>query len=218
MPVVRSPAKPPKKKIARELSVEEIVEKVYNAIFEHLLTPGTKLGEDRLASIFGTSRARVREALARLANNQVVEIVPQRGAFVAQPSVEQANDVFEARRLIEPGIIRRLIANRNSEMLAALSEHQRKEAEARRKKDDRVIIRLSGEFHLLLAELAGNAVLARSMRELSTVTCLIISLYDAPTSSSCRSDEHANIIEAIRAGARTCHALWLSGQRISIQP
>ena len=45
-------------------------------------------------------------------------------------------------------------------------------------------MRLSGEFHVLLAELAGNSALARSMRELSTLTCLIISLYDAPTATS----------------------------------
>ena len=58
-------------------------------------------------------------------------------------------------------------------------------------------MRLSGEFHTLLAELAGNTALARSMRELSTLTCLVIFLYDAPTATSCRADEHSQIIEAI---------------------
>ncbi len=188
-----------KKAPAQEKTVEEIVEKIYAAVLEHRLAPGTKLGEDRLATIFRTSRARVREVLARLANEQVVELIPQRGAFVAKPTVEQATDVFEARRLIEPGILRRLVARLDANILAALREHQRKETEARRLDDTRAIVRLSGEFHLLLAELAGNTALVRSMRELSTITCLIIVLYDAPTATSCRADDHGHIVAAIAA-------------------
>ncbi|MGH8804723.1 MAG: GntR family transcriptional regulator [Polaromonas sp.] len=183
----------------REKTVEEIVEKIYTAILEHRLAPGTKLGEDRLATIFSTSRARIREVLARLANERVVDLFPQRGAFVAKPTVEQAFDVFEARRLIEPGILRRLIERQNADTLTRLREHQRKEAEARRVDDKRAIVRLSGEFHMLLAELAGNTALVRSMRELATTTCLIIFLYDAPTATSCRADDHADIVAAIAA-------------------
>lgn len=188
-----------KKAPIREKTVEEIVEKIYATILEHRLAPGTKLGEDRLASIFSTSRARIREVLARLANERVVDLIPQRGAFVVKPTVEQAFDVFEARRLIEPGVLRRLIARQEVDTLVRLREHLRKEADARRMDDKRAIVRLSGEFHLLLAELAGNTALVRSMRELSTITCLIIFLYDAPTATSCRADDHADIVAAIAA-------------------
>ena len=52
---------------------------------------------------------------------------------------------------------------------------------------------------MLLSDLSGNTALARTMRELSTLTCLIIFMYDAPTASSCRADEHENIINAIAA-------------------
>lgn len=188
-----------KKTPVPEKTVDEIVERIYAAVSEHRLAPGTKLGEDRLASIFSTSRARVREVLARLANERVVDLIPQRGAFVARPTVEQASDVFEARRLIEPGIVRRLVSRLDATMLAALRGHLGKESEARRIDDKRAIVRLSGEFHLLLAELAGNTALVRSMRELSTITCLIIFLYDAPTATSCRADDHADIVAAIAA-------------------
>lgn len=188
-----------KKAPIREKTVEEIVEKIYATILEHRLAPGTKLGEDRLANIFSTSRARIREVLARLANERVVDLIPQRGAFVVKPTVEQACDVFEARRLIEPGILRRLIERHDGDTLVRLREHLRKEADARRMDDKRAIVRLSGEFHLLLADLAGNTALVRSMRELSTMTCLIIFLYDAPTATSCRADDHALVVEAIAA-------------------
>ena len=184
----------------RELSVDEIVENISNAILEHRLVPGTKLGEDRLAAIYGTNRPRIREVLARLSHEQVVELVPQRGAFVAKPTVEQAREVFEARRLIEPGVLERLTQNFDDEKLRRLQEHLGREEEARRTNDKHAVVRLSGEFHTLLAELGGNSLLARSMKELSTLTCLTISLYDAPTASSCRVDEHSAIVDAIRAG------------------
>lgn len=178
---------------------DEVYEKIYNAILEHRLHPGTKLAEERLAEIFGVSRARIREILARLAYEQVVELVPQRGAFVAKPTIEEAQDVFEARRLIEPAVALRLIEYHSADAVRRLREHLALEEDARQRDDTRAIVRLSGQFHALLAELAGNSAYSRMMRELSTRTCLAIILYDAPTSTSCRADEHALIVDAIEA-------------------
>lgn len=193
----RTAARKTAARLERENTHDEIYEKITVAILEHRLHPGTKLVEERLAEIFGVSRARIREVLARLAHEQIVELYPQRGAYVAKPSIEQALDVFEARRLIEPAVVRRLVDTLTPEKLARLRQHQDLEQDARRRDDKRAVIRLSGEFHSLAAELAGNTALARSMRELSTLTCLMIFLYDAPTSTSCRADEHTQIIDAI---------------------
>lgn len=184
-------------RLERENTNDDIYEKIYVAILEHRLHPGTKLVEERLAEIFNVSRARVREVLARMAHEQIVELYPQRGAYVAKPSAEQAIDVFEARRLIEPALLRRLIETLTPDKVARLRRHQELELDARRRDDKRAIVRLSGEFHTLLAELAGNSALARSMRELSTLTCLIIFLYDTPTATSCRADEHTQLVDAI---------------------
>lgn len=190
-----SPA--PGSRAEREKSVDEIYERIYIAILEHRLHPGTKLGEERLADIFGVSRARVREVLARLAHEQIVDLFPQRGAYVAKPTIEQARDVFEARRLIEPAVLKRLVDTLTTEKINRLRQHVELEADARRRGDKRAVIRLSGEFHTLAAELAGNSALARTMRELCMLTCLIIFLYDAPTAQSCRDDEHQMIIDAV---------------------
>ena len=210
MPTNKSTARTAEPSPSRDLSVEAIAEKISTAILEHRLAPGTKLGEDRLANIFGTRRAKVREVLARLAHEQIVELVPQRGAHVAKPTIEQARDVFEARRLIEPGVLRRLVGTIDDFKMQRLRRHLELEADARQRNDARAVVRLSGEFHLLLAELAGNSALARTMRELSTLTCLIISLYDAPTATSCRADEHEEIVEAIkRNDAKRAETLML---------
>ncbi len=186
--------------VASEHAPDEIYARLYSAMLEHRLPPGTKLGEDKLADIFGVSRARVRQVLTRLAHEQLVELFPQRGAFVARPTPEQAMDVFEARRLIEPAILQRLIATLTPKKLQRLRQHLELELGARQRDEQHAVVRLSGEFHSLLADLAGNTALARCMRELSTVTSLIISLYNAPTAMSCRADEHERLIDAMADG------------------
>lgn len=180
---------------------EAIYERIVSAIFEHRLPPGTKLGEDRLAGIFGVSRARVRRVLPRLAHDGLVTLEPNRGAFVASPTVADARDVFEARRVIEPGIIERLLAHPDRKSIVArLREHVMLERRARAAGDIRAIVRLSGEFHMLMAEMSGNAQLAKAMRELASLTCLIIALYDKPAVPSCLGEEHGSLVDALAAG------------------
>jgi DNA-binding GntR family transcriptional regulator len=184
----------------RSPEVDDVYKKIHDAVLEHRLRPGTKLAEERLAVIFGVSRARIRKALARLAHEQIVDWLPKRGAFIARPSVEQARDVFEARYAIEPAIVRRLVNSVDARGIKALRAHVAKEVAAQDAGDKRSTIRLSGEFHNLVADLAGNASLSRSLKELSALTCLVILLYDAPTSSVCRNDEHDRIVDAVERG------------------
>lgn len=178
---------------------DDVYDRIVAAVFEHRLAPGTKLGEDKLATIFKVGRSRIRVALNRLAHEQIVRLEPHRGAYVASPSPTEAREIFEARRLIEPGVVRRLVEVVDAKGVAHLRALVRAEAEARRRNDRRTIIRMSGEFHIVLAELAGNAVLAKTIRELASLTCLIIFLYDSPDIPSCHGDEHAAITSAIAA-------------------
>jgi DNA-binding GntR family transcriptional regulator len=189
-------------------SADDVYDRIVTAVFEHRLAPGTKLGEDKLAAIFGVSRSRIRLALNRLAHEQIVRLEPNRGAYVASPSPTEAREIFEARRLIEPGVVRRLVEVVDAKGIARLRALVRAEADARNRNDRRTIIRMSGEFHVVLAELAGNAVLARTIRELASLTCLIIFLYDSPAVPSCHGDEHATITAAI-AGKDAAKAVKL---------
>lgn len=176
---------------------DAVYRRIHDAILEHRLKPGTKLAEERLAAIFGVTRARIRKVFARLSHEQIVDWFPKRGAFIARPTVEQARDVFEARHVIEPAIMQRLARTAMPEGIHALREHVAKELEADARDEKRSVIRLSGEFHNLAADLSGNTSLSRSLRELSALTCLVILLYDAPTSGACRANDHNAIIDAI---------------------
>lgn len=180
-------------------SVDAIHQRVLGAIVEHRLPPGTKLGEERLAGVFGVSRTQIRQVIERLAHDRIATVVPNRGAFVSSPTVEEAREVFAARRTIEPELIRQAVRAATPADVKRLRAHVNKESAARAAHDKRAIIRLSGEFHQLIAEIAGNRYLAKTLRDLETLTCLVIILYDAPNVPACPYHEHADLVDVIEA-------------------
>src|SRR5690606_12871960 len=101
-------ATPPAKRPKVEMDAETIYQRIQTGILERRLLPGAKLAEERLAEVTGASRMRIRQVLARLAHEQIVTLIPNRGAYVASPTVEEAREMFEARRLIEPPLAAKL--------------------------------------------------------------------------------------------------------------
>lgn len=178
---------------------DDVHRHVAEAIIDRRLPPGTKLVEQNLAKIFGVSRARVRGALARLAHEKMVTVEPNRGARVATPSVDEARQVFEARRLVEAGIARSAATAMSAEALDRLTAHVAAEADARRRRDRQAVIRLSGEFHLLLAEVAGNLVLLDFLRELVSRSSLVIAVYERPGSADCSHHDHHELLACLAA-------------------
>ena len=77
------------------------------------------------------------------------------------------------------------------------------EAAAQGHSDRRHLIRLSGHFHVMLAEIAGNRVLLRMVGELVTRTSLIIGMFGGRATDNCRSGEHDRMLQAIRARRRS---------------
>ena len=175
-----------------------IVERIYKAVMEQRLAPNTKLSEARLCETFGVGRMRVRRALLLLSSQGIIKLQSNRGAYVACPDKSEANDVFAARMLIEPPLVRQLAQNPDNIKLSLLIDHIALEDAARQKKERTEIIRLSGEFHTKLAQATENKFIFRMMRELVTRTSLIVGLFGSSENASCPDDEHSNILEAIR--------------------
>lgn len=196
--------KEPAQAATAALSDADIYDRVISAILDHRLAPGTRIVEDKLATAFGVSRTRIRPVLVRLANEQVVTLTPNRGATIAQPSEQEAREVFEVRRLIEPTLVQLFIANATAADMARLKACIDDEESARLAGDMRRAIRLSGDFHLVLAECAGHQTLGRILRELTSRTSLILMTYSAPharereEATACGCREHRALLDAIR--------------------
>lgn len=178
---------------------QDIYDRIWTAIAGHRLVPGTRLKEEELAEIFAVSRAKVRQALQNLARDGLITLVPNRGAFVSKPSIEEARDVFFARRTIEERLVERLCTTIDTPGVARLRAHVDAERQAHGNGDMAAVIRLSGAFHMLIADLAASPILGGLLRDLISRTSLITAVYQTREVISCGPDEHGEIAEAIAA-------------------
>ncbi|MDD7971363.1 GntR family transcriptional regulator [Roseinatronobacter alkalisoli] len=184
---------------ANNEAVARICDRVWLAVVQRSLRPGTRLKEEDLAEVFGVSRARVRQALSLLEKDGLVSLVPNRGACIAEPSVSEARDAFYTRGFIEKRLVERLCHTATDADIAALRAHIARERAAHAGQDSEAIIRLSGEFHLLIARLTDAEFLTKILRTLTTRTSLITAMYQSETTQTCGPDEHEAIVTAIES-------------------
>ena len=177
-----------------------IEQRLADSIYEHRLPPGTRLVEADLCRIFNVTRGVVRKVLGRLAAEQLIDLFPNRGACVARPTVDETRDVFELRRILEAGVVRRLAGALRREWIDRVRRQIADEREAKRVGDTPTYIRLAGQFHLDLAAATGNAALEQHLKRLVAQTSLMLALYDVPGINACSFHEHLEILDAIEAG------------------
>ncbi|MCU0940930.1 MAG: GntR family transcriptional regulator [Hydrogenophaga sp.] len=180
-------------------STRQIVEALTKAIVEHRLRPGTKLAEQKLADHFGVSRTLVRQALFQLAQNRLIRLEPARGAFVASPSADEARQVFAVRRMLELEMTRAFVRQVTPSMVRALREHIAQERAAVDQQDVPGRTELLGDFHVRMAELMGNHVLADLLRDLISRCALITLMYQSNEAAADSNDEHSAIVKALAA-------------------
>lgn len=192
------------------LNNQEIYERIYSAISEGRLPPGTKLSEERLATAFHASRTRIHEVVMRLSQELVIELHQNRGAFVASPTPQDLRNVFAVRRALERAIAVELCEKFSGQTIAPLHQHLQDEAGARAAGARETLARLTGDFHVRLAEITENRLFSDNLRRLVALTGLAIAQYDSNSSHACPDHEHADIVAAIEAGdARKAERMML---------
>jgi DNA-binding GntR family transcriptional regulator len=179
---------------------KKIADRIVDAILAGQLAPGARLGEQSLADLFDVSRTIVREALARLAARGMVEVNARRGWFVVQPSRSAAREAFAARQVIETGLLRSLPARLDPAAIKRLKRHVAQERAAIAGPDAGERSFMLGDFHVCLAECAGNRLLADILRDLTARTTLIATLYQSTHEAGASCAEHAGIVNALEAG------------------
>jgi len=180
---------------------EGVYAAIHEAVLDHRLPPGTKLKEIPLAELFGVTRNVVRKALARLAHERVVELRTNRGAIVASPSVEESRNLFAARLVIESAIVASLARSITKPQARELRSLLQEEDAAYQRGEVRSGLRLSREFHTVIARMAGNTVLTEFLEQLVARTPLVLLAYRGRTQhAGCANDEHEAIADAIVAG------------------
>nr|WP_319248445.1 GntR family transcriptional regulator [uncultured Celeribacter sp.] len=175
----------------------KVADSLANAIHEHRLAPGMKLNEDEVGEIFGVSRTVVRSALQQLAHERLIELKRNRGAFVAQPTVQEAREVFEARALLEPRTARSAAERATAKDIALLRRHIDAEHAALEEGEVGKALNLSGLFHIEIARIADQQTIADFIAQLVSRSSLIIALYWQRRTALCESHAHHALIRAL---------------------
>jgi DNA-binding GntR family transcriptional regulator len=193
-----APTEPAQPADADDTNVDE---RVYAAVSKALLSgklrPGTPLRERALAEALGCTRGAVRKVLARLGSEKRLVLEHNRGAFVPNPSIDDMRGIYRARRIVEAGLVTTLFGQLAREQVAALRKHVQAEQKAFKEGRREDAIRLAGEFHMLLARMAGSDELCSYLQRLISNTELYKALYDSAEAASCAPREHEQIIEAL---------------------
>lgn len=175
-------------------SADDLYSRIFDAILEQRIHAASRFTEDSLAQRFSARRSDIRGVLTQLSHQQIIVLRTHHRPRVAAPDAEQIRQTLHARRLTEITLVRLACQQPRAQdlkRLRALIDSER-QCTARGP-----AIRLSGEFHLQLAEMAGNAPLAHFLGSLVPLTSLAIARSSEKTRICCAWQEHLTIVDAV---------------------
>ena len=194
----REPTLPTLRLVAgKKPSVDDIYPRLFDAILEQRIAPASRFTEEGLGETFGVSRSVIRRVLAKLSHQQVIILRPNQRAQVAAPDAQQTRQILEARRMTEITVVQLACAYATLTQIRQLRELIGRERDCIERDQRGPAIRLSGEFHLQLAVIAGNAPLAQFLNSLVPLTSLVIAQYEANACTYCAWQEHVAIVDAV---------------------
>ncbi len=148
---------------------EEAYKQLKQAIIDRSIAPGAMVNERRLAQALKISRTPVREALQMLETERWVTVLPWRGVVVLPVTPGEVDEVFQLRLVLEPMVVEMLIGRINRSELYGLDEVLKRQSKIASPDQSEQFIAIDQEFHLHLAEKAGNAHLLAFMTQLRDI-------------------------------------------------
>lgn len=174
--------------------------RIRSSVSDGQLPAGTKLPEEVLADLWSVNRARVRTVLQRLSFEDLVELKRNRGAFISSPSLKEAKDVFEARRVIERVtteiVTRTILTPKLNALREQLDGRERTFLHGNRQQ---AIASISA-FHRSLAALAHNESLAGALERLILRSALILGLYGTADTFARAAAHYGTLLAEIERG------------------
>jgi DNA-binding GntR family transcriptional regulator len=165
-------------------------------ILDGVMEPGQHLQEQALAARYGVSRVPVRDALRRLEVQGLVEVLPNRGAFVVELGDREARDLLDVRVVLEEFIARQAAERRTDEQLAKLKAIVGHGLQNLRGTRPSGLAVMNSHFHQALAEASHNPTASALVEQLRARSELVYAGRLAKRAAS-SWHEHAEVVEAI---------------------
>lgn len=184
-------------------AVERAVVSLREAILAGDLLGGARLGEVELAERLGVSRTPVREALARLAAEGLVELQPHRGAWVSTWTADELDRVFDVRLALEPRATGRAVVRATDHDVAELhrlAEAMQDVGRPGPRQDLEAVAALNRDFHARLVAIADQPTLAAALAGVVHTPVVLRNFHAYDAASLARSlAHHQEIVAAVRA-------------------
>ena len=140
--------------LGRRALYEDVAERLRAHIFDRAIEPGAWIDEQKLAVEYGISRTPLREALKVLATEGLVTMKPRRGAYVAEMSRDDVDQVYRLLALLEADAVADVARHASDEQLAQLQAlHDLLERQVRQRD---AFFATNERFHMALLDIAGN--------------------------------------------------------------
>lgn len=181
---------------------DDAYDRIKQLIQTQVFKPGTFLSERELAARLGMSKTPVRSALERLQSEGFVQISPQQGAVVREPSLNEVVDMIDVRIAVEPHVLHRLAGRLTPLQRQRLRENLKQQEWVIEAHDVRRCAQLDSDFHLLFCEFGGNQEVARLMRGLLDRLFRTVLRAFAQDVTRVRESyrEHLAIVDALEVG------------------
>ena len=181
---------------------QEVYTFLRQAIISRKLLPNEQIVETNIVEQSGLSRTPVRAALKRLANDGLVVLKPNKGAFVVNPSHKEVRDLFECKMMYEVEIAALAAAHITESEILHLRQILDRTVEYHRHREFNYFLELNYDFHMVIAHAADNYYLEKISHELLSATSAALLVYDdfreVPLEEMESFKEHNQIITALR--------------------
>ncbi|MCZ4535929.1 GntR family transcriptional regulator [Gordonia terrae] len=179
---------------------EQVIDALREAILHFELAPGQRLVERELIERLGVSRTTVREALRELTSEGLVTVVPQKGAMVSSPSIEEAEELYEARIRLEGLVVRRFVDRAAKSQIIRLAAAAEEFAEIAESSDDPMeILRAKDDYYAVLVDGAKSPALQQLVDNLQA-RLRVLRAQGMPGDHSGTIVELRGVVDAARAG------------------
>lgn len=183
------------------LLADQVYESLSHAILTRQIKPGTHLVEQPLADQLSVSRISIREAIRRLAQDGLVEIIPSKGSFVVNLTPDDVKEVYQLRSALESIALKEIMTHEQNGKLAALDKLVTKMIDLEKKEDRLQGSTLDNQFHRTLMNLSGLSRTIKIWEQMSTqITMVIYAVSNYYPTYGGLSERHAKLVYLIRSG------------------
>ncbi len=186
---------------SQTLLADQVYHNLSHAILTRQIKPGQHLVEQPLADQLSVSRISVREAIRRLAQDGLVEIIPSRGSFVVNLTAEDVREIYQLRSALEIIALKEIMTKQAHPNFAALDQIITKMIALEQKEDRLQGATLDNQFHRTLMGLSGLERTVRIWEQMSTqITMVIYTVSSRYPSYQGLVERHAKMVHLIRSG------------------